>query len=420
MTPTRPALLLALLLLALAGCAAPATDGAGDGASDGTTAGGQAAGGDDDADEEEGAVAGDEATTLDLAPPTPGEEPADPPPWPWEAGDDVAQAVGLDELREGGPPPDGIPPVDAPVFESVASAGDWLGEADPVMIVEAGGEVRGYPLAILTFHEIVNDTIGGVDVVVTYCPLCNSGLAFVREVDGRPQSFGTSGRLWRSNLVMYDRATRSLWSQFTGEAIIGPRTGEALERLPVQIVGYAELARRWPGAPVLSRETGVDRPYGENPYVGYESSDEPFLFDGETGGPLPPMTRVVAAGGEDDPVAYPWERLASEGVLTDEIAGVDAVVLWAEGAASALDGPVIAEAEDVGQAGVFRAEVDGEPLRLEPEGERFVDDGGTTWSVSGVAIDGPRQGARLERLPHADTFWFVQFAFRPDTRVEQG
>ncbi len=412
---------LLVLALALTACAGTTSDG---GEGDARRSGGDGAGGagaDEDAPGEEEAAASEGAAgALDVEPPTPGEEPADPPPWPWEAGDDVEQAVGLDELRDGGPPPDGIPPIDAPVFEAVASAGGWLGEADPVMIVEVGGEVRGYPLAILTFHEIVNDTIGGVDVVVTYCPLCNSGLAFVREVDDRPQSFGTSGRLWRSNLVMYDRATRSLWSQFTGEAIIGPRTGEVLERLPMQIVGFAELAERWPDAPVLSRDTGVDRPYGDNPYVGYESSDEPFLFDGETGGPLPQMARVVTAGGEEDPVAYPWDRLAAEGVVSDEIAGTDAVVLWAEGAASALGGPVIADAEDVGQAGVFRAEVDGEPLRLEPDDGRFVDDGGTTWSVTGVAIDGPREGTQLERLPHDDTFWFVQFAFRPDTRVEEG
>ena len=411
--------ILAVLALTLAACAGTTPNGAEVDAPSGEEATSDERADEDAPDDGEAASSDGDAVTLDVEPPTPGEEPADPPPWPWDA-DEVDGTVPLSEIRSGGPPPDGIPPIDEPVFESVASAGDWLGEADPVMLVEAGGEVRGYPLAILTFHEIVNDTIGGVDVVVTYCPLCNSGLAFVREVDDRPQSFGTSGRLWRSNLVMYDRATRSLWSQFTGEAIVGPRTGEVLERLPMQIVGFAELAERWPEAPVLSRDTGIDRPYGDNPYVGYESSDEPFLFDGETGGPLPQMARVVTAGGEEDPVAYPWERLAAERVISDEIAGTDAVVLWSEGAASAVDGPVIAESTDVGQAGVFRAEVDGEPLRLEAESGRFVDEGGTTWSVTGVAVDGPREGAELERLPHDDTFWFVQFAFRPDTRVEEG
>jgi hypothetical protein len=288
------------------------------------------------------------------------------------------------------------------------------------MAVKAGGEVRGYPLAILTFHEIVNDTVGGEEIVVTYCPLCNSGLVFRRVLDGEVLSFGTSGRLWRSNLVMYDRATRTLWSQFTGEAIVGDRVGDELERLPMQIVGFDAFAEAWPGAPVLSRDTGVERPYGSNPYVGYEDSESPFLFDGETRGRLGQMDRIVAAGGEDDPVAYPWDRLAAERVVHDEIDGQEVVVLWAPGAASALDSQSIAESRDVGQAGVFRAEADGQPLKLEPVvGGRFADAAtGSTWTVTGAAIDGPLAGTQLERLHHDDTFWFVQFAFRPGTRVE--
>ncbi|MBA2316892.1 MAG: DUF3179 domain-containing protein [Euzebyales bacterium] len=360
------------------------------------------------------------ATDGEPVEPGPGDEP---PPWPWEAeaaGEDVPQLVSLDEIRSGGPPPDGIPPIDDPTFQPVGEASEWLTGRDPIMAVKAGGEVRGYPLAILTFHEIVNDTVGGEEIVVTYCPLCNSGLVFRRVLDGEVLSFGTSGRLWRSNLVMYDRATRTLWSQFTGEAIVGDRVGDELERLPMQIVGFDAFAEAWPGAPVLSRDTGVERPYGSNPYVGYEDSESPFLFDGETRGRLDQMDRIVAAGGEDDPVAYPWDRLAAERVVHDEIDGREVVVLWAPGAASALDSQSIAESRDVGQAGVFRAEADGQPLKLEPVvGGRFADAAtGSTWTVTGAAIDGPLAGTQLERLHHDDTFWFVQFAFRPGTRVE--
>jgi hypothetical protein len=344
------------------------------------------------------------------------------PAWPWEraeAGEDIPASVPLDEIRPGGPPPDGIPAIDAPVFEDITAAREWLQPRDPVLVVDLDGDARAYPLAILTYHEIVNDEVAGQPLVVTYCPLCNSGLVFERTVDGEVLDFGTSGRLWNSNLVMYDRATRSLWSQFTGEAIVGDRLGTQLVRVPMQIVALSEFARRWPDGRVLSRDTGHDRPYGTNPYVGYDSAESPFLFGGDTGGPLAQMTRVVTTGGETDPVAYPLEVLRRERVITDTVNGEPVVVLWVPGTASALDMPTISDGDDVGATGVFRPIVDGQALTLQPNGEdRFRDDEtGSTWTVLGEAVDGPLAGTQLDRVAHDDTFWFVQYAFRPDTRV---
>ncbi len=346
----------------------------------------------------------------------------EPPPWPWElaaSGVDVPAAVPLEEIRSGGPPPDGIPPIDAPVFETVEDADGWLQPQDPVLVFELDGDARAYPLAILTFHEIVNDTVAGEPVVVTYCPLCNSGLVFERTVDGEVLDFGTSGRLWQSNLVMYDRATRSLWSQFTGEAIVGDRLGQELVGLPLQIVRWAEYRDAWPDGRVLSRDTGHDRPYGSNPYTGYDSNDSPFLFDGQTDGPLPQMERVVTTGGEEDPVAYPLPVLAEQRVVHDQVAGQPVVVLWAPGTASALDEASISDSRDVGATGVFRPVVDGRELTFEPAGEtEFRDDEtGSTWTILGQAVGGPLEGHQLDRVTHDDTFWFVQFAFRPETRV---
>lgn len=349
-------------------------------------------------------------------------EPEDPPEWPWEAserGEDVPHTVPLDQIVSGGPPPDGIPPIDDPRFESVDEAREWLSARDPVMITEAGGEVRAYPLAILTFHEIVNDTLGGENLLVTYCPLCNTGLVFHRDLDGETLSFGTSGRLWNSNLVMYDRATRSLWSQFTGEAIVGDRTGDSLEQVPMQMLALEEVAERWPDAKVLSRDTGHDRPYGNNPYTGYEDGD-PFLFRGQTSGPLEQMDRVIAVGGADDPVAYPLARLEQERVVHDTVDGQDIVVLWKPGAASALDTAAISAGADVGQSGVFVARADDQPLTFAASDDGFVDEQtGSTWTISGEAVDGPLRGSQLPRMTHDDTFWFVQHAFRPETRIEE-
>jgi hypothetical protein len=356
--------------------------------------------------------------------PAPAERRSDsePPPWPWDraqAGEEVPASVPLEEILPGGPPPDGIPAIDAPMFEDVTAASEWLQPQDPVLVVDFDGDARAYPLAILTYHEIVNDEVAGEPLVVTYCPLCNSGLVFKRTVDGEVLDFGTSGRLWNSNLVMYDRATRSLWSQFTGEAIVGDRLGTQLARVPMQIIALSEFAERWPDGRVLSRDTGHNRPYGTNPYTGYDSAERPFLFRGDTGGPLPQMARVVTTGGESDPVAYPLDVLQRERVITDTVNGEPVVVLWVPGTASALDTASISEGEDVGATGVFRPVADGQALTLTPDGDdRFRDDEtASTWTVLGEAVDGPLAGTQLERVTHDDTFWFVQYAFRPDTRV---
>lgn len=365
---------------------------------------------------------GTETTETEEAAVTTGPDNDEPPRWPWEldaAGVEVPAAVPLSEIRSGGPPPDGIPAIDEPTFEDVEGASEWLEDRSPVLVVDLNGEARAYPLAILTFHEIVNDVVADEPLVVTYCPLCNSGLVFERTVGDRVYDFGTSGRLWNSNLVMYDRETRSLWSQFTGEAIVGDLLGTELERVPIQIVSLADFAQRWPEGDVLSRDTGHSRPYGTNPYVGYDNLDRPFLFNGETDDQLPLMEKVVTTGGETDPVAYPLSMLQEDRLISDTVNGESVVVFWTPGTVSALDTSDIREGQDVGATGVFRPVVDGEALNFEPEGQtRFRDvETGSVWSVLGEAVEGPMAGTQLERIPHDDTFWFVQYAFRPETRV---
>jgi hypothetical protein len=279
-------------------------------------------------------------------------------------------------------------------------------------------------LAILTWHEIVNDTIADEPVVVTYCPLCNSGLAFERTIDHEGEDlvldFGTSGRLMRSNLLMYDRQTTTIWSQFEGKALIGEELlATDLERMPAWLLGFAEFASSHPGAPVLSRDTGNPRDYGRNPYQGYDAVDaQPFLFDGDTDDRFPPMTRVVGLDVADDPVAVVLDALFSDRVIEVDAGGDDAVVLWTPGQASALDTGAIDQGREVGQTGAFRPSVGGQRVHLDADGDRFVDRGtGSRFDISGRAIDGPLEGQRLAPLIHDDTFWFVWMAFRGDTRV---
>ena len=336
-----------------------------------------------------------------------------------------AAMIDVDEIFSGGPPPDGIPPIDDPVFEPIDAAAEWLQDTSPVLVVELDDEVRLYPLAILTWHEIVNDRLGDEPIAVTYCPLCNSALVFSRTVDGPdgPEvlDFGTSGRLWRSNLVMYDRQHLGLWTQFTGQAIVGDRwLGTTLERIPSSLLGFGDAASLAPDAEVLSRETGRVFDYGRNPYVAYDAEDNSPRFFREDADPtLPEMTRIVGLGGETDATAITLDHLREERVVEVDLDGGQVTVWWAPGQASALDTERIDEAADVGQTVAFDATHDGRTLRFEPSGDnRFVDDAtGSTWDLRGRAVDGPLAGDRLNAIARDDTFWFVWAVYRPTSEL---
>ncbi len=226
-------------------------------------------------------------------------------------------SIDLAEVRSGGPPKDGIPAIDAPVSESLEAARGWLAGSAPVIALEVGDQARAYPLAILTWHEIVNDSLGGVPVVVTFCPLCHTALVFERTLDGVVHDFGTTGNLRHSDLVMYDRQTETWWQQATGHAIAGALTGRRLTFLPAQITSLDAFAATWPAGDVLSRDTGHQRDYGRNPYPGYDTPDEqPFLYEGRVDDRIAPKERVVSVGEGGDAIAFAWTDLAFTGSST--------------------------------------------------------------------------------------------------------
>ncbi|MGD9145382.1 MAG: DUF3179 domain-containing protein [Anaerolineae bacterium] len=334
-------------------------------------------------------------------------------------------SINYDELLSGGPPRDGIPSIDEPKFVDPDEAADWLADNEPVIALEIGGDARAYPLQILTWHEIANDTVGDVPVAVTFCPLCNSAITFDRRLDGEVYEFGTSGLLRNSDLVMYDRTTESLWQQLTGEAIIGGLTGQRLAFLPSSLVSFADFKAAYPDGIVLSRDTGYARSYGRNPYAGYDTiGNSPFLFDGEEDPRLPAMERVVTVSqdslGQGIDVAYPLSVLSDMGVINDAQGGIDLAVFHESGTSSALGAGIIAEAEDVGATGVFDPNLDGQKLTFVRQGDQIVDEQtGSTWNVLGQAVDGPLAGQNLAPIVHGDHFWFAWAAFRPDTIVYQ-
>jgi len=271
----------------------------------------------------------------------------------WPRTDFSRSAVSFDEILSGGPPRDGIPAIDTPKFATVAAQKDRLAPNEPVLSLQIAGDARAYPLQVLIWHEIVNDTVGGVPVAITYCPLCNSGIAFRRVVGGAETTFGTTGKLRHSDLVMYDRATESWWQQYSGRAIVGKMTGAQLDRLPVRLESFADFAARHPEGRVLVPTGDVMRSYGANPYMGYDRAARPFLYRGRYDGPGRPLMRVVTVEGSK--TAWSLELLRKKGRIEEG----DLVLSWKPGQASALDQAVIAKGRDVGTALVQRRHADG-------------------------------------------------------------
>lgn len=316
-------------------------------------------------------------------------------------------------------PPDGIPSIDEPNFDTVEGAGAWLQPQEPVIVFEHGGDARAYPLHIMTWHEIVNDVVGGEPVIVTYCPLCNSAIVFERTVDGVAREFGTSGKLRRSDLIMYDRTNQSLWQQLSGEAIVGADAGTVLEFLPAQIASFAEFGAAYPDGMVLNRDTGHFRDYGQNPYVFYDTSAGMIVaVDEFADARLDAKERVLAVDLNGDAIAFAWQALTDLVVIEAEIGGGPIVAFWQPGAVSALDNAFIIGSRNVGSAGAFVPVLDGERLAFEARDGAIVDVGtGSTWNVFGQAVEGPLAGSQLEAVVSGSHFWFAWSVFQPETRL---
>ncbi len=327
--------------------------------------------------------------------------------------------VPLEEIISGGPPPDGIPAIDRPSFITPAAAARWIAPREPVLALEIKGDARAYPLQILMWHEIVNDVVSGVPVAVTFCPLCNSGIVFERTVEGTTLDFGTSGKLYKSDLVMYDRQSHSLWAQMEGRAIVGARAGTKLTLIPANTLSFEEWRATHPTGQVLSRDTGHTRKYGVNPYKSYDQPQlRPFLFRDRLDSRRLPKERVVGIRLGEAARAYPWPVLAERRVVHDRLGDQALVILYQPGALSALDDEEIRRSRAVGATSVFSRVVTGRPLTFEATPEGFRDrETGSTWNLLGHGIKGSLAGQRLTPVPHVDAFWFAWAAFNPTTSV---
>ena len=232
------------------------------------------------------------------------------------------------KILSGGPPRDGIPAIDTPHFVSAATA-TFLRGSDRVLGIRHHGVIKAYPVAILNWHEIVNDTLAGEPVVVTYCPLCGTGIAYLARARGQELTFGVSGLLYNSDVLLYDRKTRSLWSQLLHQAVSGPMKGEELEAIPLEHTRWSEWRQRYPDTLVLSTNTGYHRDYSRSPYMGYEKSRKIWFPVQAQDDRYHPKEPVLGVEFDGDFKAYPFVELGKASAdVHDTLAGRKIIVSY--------------------------------------------------------------------------------------------
>ncbi len=318
--------------------------------------------------------------------------------------DGVKHIVHPDKIRSGGPPPDGIPSIDDPKFTEAENE-NHVSDSDIVIGLEINGEAKAYPLSILVWHEIVNDDVGGTPVAVTYCPLCFTNQVFERVIEGQAVEFGTSGKLYNSNLVMYDRLTGTYWSQGLGLAIRGELTGQSLKIIPFDVITWGDWKKLHPDTVVLTTNTGHIRAYGVDPYGDYYTDPRiifPVEHKNDTFHP-----KEIVLGFNDGLIykAYTQQAVESSTVINDQV----------------NDKPILLVSLYSGNSRAFDRMVEGEILEFVYKDNKIVDTKtNSEWNYDGVAVSGELEGTELNRLAFSPGFWFEWVAFHPETQIYGG
>lgn len=326
--------------------------------------------------------------------------------------------IEYEELQSGGPQRDGIPPIDDPIFISVNEAQSWLSDNEPLIFVNIKGQTKAYPLQVLIWHEIVNDTLADKKISVTFCPLCNASIVFDRELNGRVYDFGTSGLLRNSDLVMYDRQTESLWQQFTGRSIVGDMVTKVLTQLPSSILSFKSIYENYPKTLILSKQTGYIRDYGKNPYIGYDDINQsPFMLRQPTDDRLFPMQRVATVSFNNNDKVYTYSSVKKKRVINDRFENKNLVVMFEDNVTSALDRSDIASSRDVGTVLIYESLLDGEVLEFYFDNGFFDKQTKSQWNIFGEAISGSLKGKKLKPVITGAHFWFAWAVFKPNTLI---
>lgn len=309
--------------------------------------------------------------------------------------------VPLEKIVSGGPPKDGIPSIDNPRFVSAEKA-SFMQDEDIVLGLRHNGITKAYPLKILVWHEIVNDNIAGLPVAVTYCPLCFTNMVFERTIDGNVVEFGTSGKLYNSNLVMYDRLSDSYWSQAMAKGITGKYSGYELERVPFDLAYWRDWKQLYPNTLVLSTDTGSTRPYGVDPYGDYYTSPQIYFPIEHKDDRLGPKELVMGLEHDNSSKAYKLDDLEKAKVVNDSIDGKHVLLVTLE--------PFMTRAYD--------RTIEGQTLEFELVDNVLIDkQTGSEWNIDGQAVSGPLEGQELDRIAIDPSFWFSWATFHPDTML---
>lgn len=325
-------------------------------------------------------------------------------------------------------PRESFPAIDFPGFINKDLAFDSFFKHEPVISVEINGKAKAYPLNMLTMHEISNDSLGGVPILPSYCPLCNSSMVYDRRIKHNGKeillNFEVSGMLRNSDMVMADKQTETWWQQLTGEAIVGELTNIQLDIIPSLVISVEEFFNRYPKGLILSPQTGTksESRYGINPYVSYDDEAgkprEVFFEHSNIDDRLPAMERLIDIKGENGYKVYPFSLIQKHGVIHDHFDGTDIVIFHQEGTVSVLDTKEIAKAKSIGSATVFRAELDGETMQFKKVKNGFKDlKTQSLWDITGYCTKGRMKGKSLQPVPHSNHFAFAFLRFHPDALI---
>src|SRR5918994_123970 len=332
-------------------------------------------------------------------------------------GQEIKHTVPLDKIVSGGPPQDGIPSIDNPKFQSVQEADEILEDSELVLGLNINGDIRAYPLQILVWHEIVNDVVGGKPVAITYCPLCFTNQVSSRTLnDGSIVEFGTSGKLYNSNLVMYDRKSNSLWSQALGEGIVGDYSGVKLERIPFDIAFWKEWKKLHPESKVLTRDTGTVRPYGADPYGDYYTNDLILFPVANDDKRLGLKEIIIGLEDKNQYKAYKLQDIETVKVINDVIGDDKKIALVAlePFMVRVFDRVIDSDNNDEGNKNIV---VD---LFYNQTNNTLIDKvTNSELNFEGKFIKGQLHDKQLKRLPMDQGFWFEWVAFHPETEVYQ-
>jgi len=315
--------------------------------------------------------------------------------------DGVKHLIPLDRIKSGGPPKDGIPSIDNPIFSDVDGS-QFMSDSDTVIGLEINGEAKAYPLFILVWHEIVNDSVGGVPVSVTYCPLCYTNQVFERIIDGQEVTFGTSGKLYNSNLLMYDRLTESYWSQALGIAVKGELTGSQLNLIPFDVITWGDWKKLHPDTKILTTDTGFLRSYATDPYGNYYTEPRIMFPVENSDDRIHPKEIIIGFTENEFSKAYKQNDIESKILINDYVG----------------ETPVLLISLFSENSRAFERTINNKVLDFVYEDGKILDvSTNSEWNYDGLSISGELEGEHLKRMPIKPGFWFEWIAFHPETLI---